>query len=357
MSIDCAGAAAIFASILSVGAATMLVGCATTKEAADRDAATAARPISSLESALAADNGLEVRRLLFRDERDATPVALGRFGTEAIEDEYLRERLLRNGLRLRLLHDSETESVVAALGAPLRDARVWYGQAVQWRELSRRNVGPGLATVVDGRARSFSSGALRLLSRAWTLPMEDGLRLTIELVPHFDPVGSGGFRAMLGHDSMRGERFDALMVELHLRPGDALLLTADAPGRLWDAPTAQLDDRDARVGGDGDSRTSAGARPESDHGAGDARRAERSGVESGSMAGPGPTDTGMGPPGTAPPTLGELLLSGERPSVRTVLLFLPKLPESGSWGKSGIVDARRTDSGVGAGNGSGGSAR
>jgi hypothetical protein len=247
------------------------------------------------------ENGLEVRQWVIADEQRVLPEILVRHladdaAAPAIDPE-MQERLRRNGLRLLAVPATALNDIAAELPMLSVDRSAWHGQVHEWRELHALEVDPdGLAVAIDGRVRRFDRGSLRLLSRSWTVPMEDGPRMLLEIVPqHEIPVSTmrrllNQSAAPAGRRAWNGDAptaFGSVAVNMLMEHGWAYVLTCDSPAAVWPG-----EDRD--------------------------RRAEQ----------PRPTPqrdrASIGPEAEPPPTLGELLLSGSA-GRRALLVFVPRI--------------------------------
>lgn len=232
------------------------------------------------------DNGLEVRKWLVPDDAAALARAMAAHAeADALEPEDAR-RLRRNGLRLVRVALPEVEPLLAAIGGASLDVNAWHGQMPRWGPLHEVAIpAPGIVLAVDGRIRRCPAGKLQLLGRSWTMPMEDGPRMLLELAPaHAAPGGPRDLRGLLGGPDRAPQRFESLAAEAMLDPGYAYALTCEAPAVDWFG----------------------GPAPDAGQGGG-----------------------GAGPMAEAPRTIGQVMLSNEGPRpLRGVLLFIPRLPAS-----------------------------
>lgn len=246
------------------------------------------------------ENGLEVRKWIVADDSSAFATALGAAATGAPFDDELEERLRRNGLRLVRVDVDALDGIEERLGGTTYDLTAWYGQAVQWQNLMRHNLDQGRAVAIDGHVRRFGRGSFRLMLRGWSLQMEDGPYVHLEVMPEFHPPESHDLRDLLQVEGdFEGERFETLELRLEMTGGYAYLLTAERPGLAW------VPDRVATP----DADQAATPPP--------AGRSTRRTM--------GPLDS-VGPDAATPPTLGELLFKGggAQPS-RGVVVFVPRV--------------------------------
>ncbi|MHC4429424.1 MAG: hypothetical protein ACYS0D_12610 [Planctomycetota bacterium] len=251
-----------------------LTGCAT-------DAGpNVARPRSTdrLTRLVSNDDGLELRQWAIAADPTHVAQVLAGFADGAAAGPDVIERLDRNGLSLVRVPRSDLRALRDALGVAALNLTAWHGQVYEWREAIQRPLGPGpTAIAVDGHVRRYEAGgAVRLMMRAWTMPMEEGPYLSLELAPvHERPQPQ--LERLLGADGLRGTDRLGEHVELALTPGHAWVLT--------EAVSIEKPDADAT-----------------------------------------PTDTPRGPAAPTPLTVGGLLFAsdGERPT-SGLLVFVPEI--------------------------------
>lgn len=323
-----AGPGRAAAGVLTLAVAAAWGGCATSSGPADgapgpnaagpADLAGAAPRAGGLIPGL--DRGLRTRR--WRVDGDRLDAPLGEILSsvavapppETGLDESVREHLARNGLRMLAVPRTSLETLRTRLAAPPRQIETWHGEAVDWRSLLVGRPVAGVSVVAVGdRVRPHPGGEYRLAVRAWTMRMEDGPHLQVELrVEHVEPRRESGLR--LAPEAPAARLVDALRVEL-ATPGDLAWVIASAPtAEVWPEPGR------------------AGAAAESAGGSGD-------GTGTGAVAAAGP---GLGPPAAAIPTVGQLLLP-ESPGTREreILILEAELPPS-LWPRP-IADGRGND--------------
>lgn len=228
-----------------------------------------------------ADNGLEVQWWIVADdgevfERLFAPLAGGASPLEA----RAGARWRANGLRLL----ATTVDALPGLesGAPLlgRVNRNWLGQVPRWTVAVQGDAWPAARSLlIDGELVRLPAGRLRLLTRAWTAPTEQGPRLRVDLAVQHVPAGAertdrGAFdAAALRPVEDDGLVFETLTAGLELRDGQVCVIVAEAPDVDW------------RSGGSGSAP------------------AEEGSAES--EAGP----RGVGPEAPTTPTLGQAMLA------------------------------------------------
>ena len=289
------------AGIVLLIAAGLLTACEPVVPAAGpseaNDGAPNLRVAPGARRLINSDNGLEVRNWVIMERGPRIAAAIASFGQPALVDASADASLRRNGLRLVRIRAGELESLLASLGGASVDATAWHGQVYRWRELVQYPIGPaGMAVAVDGRVRRFEHGTFRLMFRSWTVPMEDGPRLQLQLLGQFDQPQPDPFRRFVTDRRVTGEVFHSFAFQIQLEAGFGYALLFESPEIDWSfRPADQLE-----------------------------ARAEPGAAESnGQVSDP----EQVGPKADAPPTFGELLLRTDaRPPKRRVLVFVPKFP-------------------------------
>lgn len=305
-----------FGLIAGLVGGLLVGGCEAPPPAAPTDAfvskhqsanATASSKAASLRHKLTgSDNGLEVRRLLINDRSDIILNALTSHADGQAADSDALRRLKRNGLRFVRVPLDRLDPCITDLGLASYDANEWHGQVLEWRSLLDRPIDEsGRAVAVDGLLRRYERGDLRLMMRAWTVQMEDGPAMHLEMVPRRRLPQTNNLRKLLSEQALGGtggeQAFPSMALDLQLQPGFAYVLISESPNVDW-------------AGLDGD--------------AGGAPQASVAAIQpKANVPRTGPFDD-WNP--AAPPTLGEFLLQVKRdpphPPGRGILIFIPKIP-------------------------------
>ena len=269
--------------------ATVAGGCVSRQTVSRRTLTRTPSTDNTLDRMLNPDHGLLVRTWVVSNDTERIGTALMHYRDGVLLEPDLTRRLRRDGLRLLRVRADRIEDLLGELGMGPSDVTAWHGQVLEWRELHHRSVvGHGATLAVSGRVRSIPSGRLRIMGRCWTILMEDGPYLSLQLVPQLIRPQPPSLYQLLEDPGLRGEVFQGLAIELELKPGYAYVLTGEAPATSW--------------GGPSDS-------------------------ESGHVASPahGPA---TGPDAETPDTLGEFLFSSRaEPPLRTLLVFVPQIPD------------------------------
>lgn len=271
-------------SVLIFAAAGCAPGPAPVDDAAGRAASEALRRV------LNTDNGLEVRTWIVSDNSSRIGTALMRHRDGSAVDPTVAAALHRNGLRFVRVPADELGTLLSELGVAPSEVRAWHGQVTQWRPVQAFVIGDGGAIVAVGDGvRRFEPGRVELMARSWTVPMEDGLSMNLQLLPVFVLPRTHNYTRLLGDRTLPGETFVAMEVEIRLHSGYAYIMTGESPRTSWPGETA----------GDGWVPDSGGF-------------------------------SAVGPEAPRPSTIGELLFEGgDEPPLRQMVVFVPKIPEPG----------------------------
>lgn len=219
---------------LSVAVVLGLVsaGCVARSTVTTRESTPAPSADNVFDRMLNPDDGLLLRKWVVFGDVNRIGAALLRYSDGQALDAKTDELLRRNGMRLVRVRADRTNDLMGDLGVGPSDVAAWHGQVVEWRELYRRTVsGPGATLAVSGRVRSIPPGQLRLMGRSWTVLMETGPYLTLELLPQLRRRQETSLYRLLGDADVKGETFEALAVEIELELGYAYVLTGETPAQ------------------------------------------------------------------------------------------------------------------------------
>lgn len=196
-------------------------------------------------------SGLETQTWVVNDTTGEVGRALAGYAAGETPAKAEMVRLWRaGGLRIVAVPEVDVEKIRNSLTivGPLQ--RRWNGELARWTPLWAGPAWEGArelsiavgAAMRERESLTMSAGRMRMLARAYAMPMLVGerleSRLRIELVPqHEEPDGS--VRALQrqlrgGVDAeQRGMVFGRMALEFVARPGECYMITADAPELEW----------------------------------------------------------------------------------------------------------------------------
>jgi hypothetical protein len=233
-------------------------------------------------------------RITVVDSRPSLETLLGPYLDRPVPiPDDMRERWRRCGFRIVAIPVADLEPLQDRMRITSQVQRQWLGEVPAWTDVVR---GPDLEdprpVALDSGDVVLEPGRTSLRVRCWSTPIatESGelapalrLQLAPEHAPRVDQVSR--WRAAAGLEESPGAvRFARLAMDLLLTtPGEAYVITADAPDADWAHPAAAAEE-------------------------------------------PGTT----GPVAPRAPTLGELMLSAPeargRPRARAVVVLVPRIP-------------------------------
>lgn len=227
-------------------AALAFAGCASVGPAAggaapDAGAAAERSPAGMITRArtrvAGGQNGLEVCQWQVIDDPWRIADALRTHAAPAVSgtDELA---LRRNGFVVSAVRADQLDALQRDMGGSAQDVRTWLGTAPAWRELVAAPLGNAMLEV-DGVARERPGGTVRLMARTWPIPMEDGGRIAVEVVPQ---VVTSAMQASLVRNGERlaGEVIGTCAMELELDRDVAWVITCD-PSGVIDSPEPPAD--------------------------------------------------------------------------------------------------------------------
>ena len=224
-----ARAAAVARRATGVLACALLAGCAGGGAAAAKasEEPTEGRVVRARTTVAAGQTGLEVITWQVTDDGRRVEDALRAHAEPAVaaaDDLALR----RNGFILCAVRADRMESLRTALGGSAMDIRTWLGTATTWRELISVATGNSMVEI-DGVARERPGANARIMARTWPVPMEDGTRIEVEMVPQ---LVTGELQSSLVRNANRlaGDVVLSCASRLELQRGTAWVLTCDPAG-------------------------------------------------------------------------------------------------------------------------------
>lgn len=289
---------AIRQALLAAGAAVALGACEATPVDERKPSPPAVTPAEQASAILdrprapGEDDGLEVVRWSVADNEPLLRRALARYGLRDVALGTTAEALERHGLRAAVIPEADLSKFLIDVGGTSKALTVWFGQVPSWREAARTMFDSPRVAMIDGRAERLHAGWLRFMVRSWTVPLEEGAVLDLQVAPQL-VVDASDTSGLLNRDVLRGTLWPEASIHTELPRNTALVLLS-APARR----------EEEEADPEGPPRT----RP----------------AEGGAGSG-----TGVGPAVELPPTLGEFLLTDleANPHRRLLLVLRARLPD------------------------------
>ncbi len=180
--------------------------------------------VRSVSRVAPGQTGLEVVRWQIQDDGARLEDALRAHSAPAVAG-MSEDALRSNGFVVWPVKRSELDAMLVDMGGSYLDVRTWFGQVTSWREIAAAPVGDALLEV-DGVAHERPGAVARLMLRSWALPMEDGTRIAVELVPQI-VVGESQSSLLRNGDRLGGEVAASCAAELELDHDVAWVVTCD----------------------------------------------------------------------------------------------------------------------------------
>ncbi|MSR28861.1 MAG: hypothetical protein EXS03_04695 [Phycisphaerales bacterium] len=136
----------------------------------------------------------------------------------------VQANLARNGLAVAQTTLDGLPEALNALGGTSMSVSAWLSQATQWHRIAHTNLPELTACVVNGKSQRLLPGSLQLLVRGWTVPLERGAVTDLELVPMHLPGGS-----VPGARRTASEPFASAALSVSLPRRAVLLVTSMTP--------------------------------------------------------------------------------------------------------------------------------
>lgn len=136
----------------------------------------------------------------------------------------VQKQLASNGIMVAEVQLADLPSVLDDLGGTYANIRAWLGEATTWSQLASFQIRGSHAAVIDGSTRRLTDGALQLLLRGWTVPLESGAVTDIEILPAFLAGGE-----VPGARTTVREPFPSAGFFVSLQRGSVLLITGMIP--------------------------------------------------------------------------------------------------------------------------------
>ena len=187
--------------------------------------------------------------LLIRDDKTDIESLLWPYLARPVPiPDAVRDRWRASGLRAIAVPAADLDRLLNASRLVGTVQRQWLGEVPAWTDAA---LGPALhepRTIAVGDGDStLEPGRLRLLVRAWTVPVErdsgiPAAGLHVELAPRLDPFVPERERMMAaaaGEPQTPPHTFPTLAATLTLAQGEALVIVPDAPDVDWARPAPE----------------------------------------------------------------------------------------------------------------------
>ncbi|MDA0215042.1 MAG: hypothetical protein O2875_06735 [Planctomycetota bacterium] len=136
----------------------------------------------------------------------------------------VQKQLASNGFLVAEVQLSALAKALNDLGGTYANIRAWLGQATTWHQLTSFQIRGSYAVVIDGSTRRLNDGAIQLLMRGWTVPLETGAVTDVEILPAFLAGGE-----VPGARTTLREPFPSAGFFVSLQRGSVILITGMTP--------------------------------------------------------------------------------------------------------------------------------
>ena len=136
----------------------------------------------------------------------------------------VQKQLASNGFMVAEVKLSALPAALDDLGGTYANIRAWLGEATTWNQLASFQIHGSYAAVIDGSTRRLNDGAIQLLLRGWTVPLESGAVTDVEILPAFLAGGE-----VPGARTTVREPFQSAGFFVSLQRGSVLLITGMTP--------------------------------------------------------------------------------------------------------------------------------
>lgn len=255
---------------ISVLTALIIGGCAGApsptaphQPVSQTDPAASADPRAIAPAVVGGDEGIEVRWWVASDESGAVGSVLGSAADAMLpEDEALRRRWELSGMRLCRIPIQRWPEAESRLTTRSNRTTQWLGWAPEWETIFRGRRLTGQSPVwIEGDRVDLERGQVRILARGWPVPGRAPdepplvrLEIAFQVVPFSasDKSNAGGRGDPFRPPELRGEEtrgvvLRRLTMEADVQPDHAYVLTAEAPGVVWQGPESRSADTEARA--------------------------------------------------------------------------------------------------------------
>ncbi len=170
-----------------------------------------------------ASDGIAVIRWQIFDNQSVISTFFKKNPPSGISTE-IQQQLASNGFMVAEVKLSALPNALEDLGGTYANIRAWLGEATTWSQLTSFQIRGSYAAVIDGSTHRLNDGAIQLLMRGWTVPLESGAVTDVEILPAFLAGGE-----VPGARTTAREPFPSAGFFVSLQRGSVLLITGMTP--------------------------------------------------------------------------------------------------------------------------------
>ena len=170
-----------------------------------------------------ASDGIAVIRWQIFDNQSVISTFFKKNPPSGISNE-IQKQLASNGFMVAEVKLSALPNALEDLGGTYANIRAWLGEATTWSQLTSFQIRGSYAAVIDGSTHRLNDGAIQLLMRGWTVPLESGAVTDVEILPAFLAGGE-----VPGARTTAREPFPSAGFFVSLQRGSVLLITGMTP--------------------------------------------------------------------------------------------------------------------------------
>ena len=170
-----------------------------------------------------ASDGIAVIRWQIFDNQSVISTFFKKNPPSGISNE-IQKQLASNGFMVAEVKLSALPNALEDLGGTYANIRAWLGEATTWSQLTSFQIRGSYAIVINGSTHRLNDGAIQLLMRGWTVPLESGAVTDVEILPAFLAGGE-----VPGARTTAREPFPSAGFFVSLQRGSVLLITGMTP--------------------------------------------------------------------------------------------------------------------------------
>ena len=178
-----------------------------------------------------ASDGIAVIRWQIFDNQSVISTFFKKNPPSGISTE-IQKQLASNGFMVAEVKLSALPNALEDLGGTYANIRAWLGEATTWSQLTSFQIRGSYAAVIDGSTHRLNDGAIQLLMRGWTVPLESGAVTDVEILPAFLAGGE-----VPGARTTAREPFPSAGFFVSLQRGSVLLITGMTPKNSRESST------------------------------------------------------------------------------------------------------------------------